>query len=198
MSAASAARAVSAVRGLHRFAAARRRWPAPTGRRRPRHRRRRAGCPGRCPSTSCRGCWPPRARPGHRERAPRAARPGAAGIPVRHRRARVRGGRRAVDDWTSTTAWCCCAARAAGTGSCRSVVTPRTRRGALSGPGRPALLRSGAHSGTLRRCSVNARGGPLTRQGAWGVLRQAAVAGGRRARSSLAAHAAPFVRHPPA
>ena len=65
----------------------------------------------------------------------------------------------------------------------------------LPGPGRPALRRRpGAGTPAL---FLNARGGRLSRQSAWTVLRVAAERAGLTA-DGVAAHAAALVRHPPA
>ena len=60
---------------------------------------------------------------------------------------------------------------------------------------RPALAAGGR--GTRRRLFLNARGGALSRQSAWTILRAAAERAGLRGRG-LPAHAAALVRDPPA
>ena len=96
---------------------------------------------------------------------------------------------------TGTTASCGCAARAARSGWCpsgryaarggrRPTSCAAARRSPPRGRGTPALF-------------LNARGGRLSRQSAWAVLRAGGRAG-RRRRRRLAAHAAALVRHPPA
>ena len=88
---------------------------------------------------------------------------------------------------------CGCSARAARSGSCRSARTPgrrwtrylvRARPPGGAGPGHPALF-------------LNARGGRLSRQSAWTILQTRGRAG-RDHRRRLAAHPAALLRHPPA
>ena len=61
---------------------------------------------------------------------------------------------------------------------------------------RPALAAASGRASASPALFLNARGGRLTRQGAWGALRNAATPG--RPGRGVAARAAAFVRHPPA
>ena len=91
---------------------------------------------------------------------------------------------------------CCCAARAARSGWCRSGrYAARGARG-LPGPG-PARRCAAGRARARRAVFLNARGGRLSRQSAWTVLRAAAERAGLT-RRGLTAHAAALVRHPPA
>ena len=159
--------------------------------------RRPAGCPRPSPvGRRWSACSRP---PAPARRAAGAARPGAAGAAVRHRRAHLRGGRpgrRRHRRWTAATVLL------RGKGGKERMVPVGgyavRRCEAYLVRARPGLAvrRRGA---TRRRCSCNVRGGRLSRQGAWTVLRR-----GRRARRrgrggrGLAAHAAALLRHPPA
>ena len=95
---------------------------------------------------------------------------------------------------TPSTRPCCCAARAARSGSCRSAPTRCEAVDAYLVRGRPELVATGKGTPAL---FLNARGGRLSRQSAWAVLVRAAERAGVTARR-LAAHAAALVRHPPA
>ncbi len=183
------------VRGLPRRAArGRRRTSRPRGRLgRPRRLRR----PRPAPLRAARGGHPARPRPRRttaapapqapqgdrrrrgraahrrlrpRRRAPHPPQPRPARSPVRHGRPHLRshrpGGRR-----PGRTSRCGCAARAAGPGWCPSAATPaRHWTPTWSGPG-PACSPTAA---APPRLFLNARGGRLTRQGAWEVLQAAA------------------------
>ena len=166
----SAARAVVAVRGFHRFLL-------------------REGLVTVDPARGVRPPAPPKRLPkaitvrgrrgaaggGRGRRDPAgAARPGAARAALRQRRAHLRGGRpRRRRARPRVAARCGCSARAARSASCRSAPTPARRcrptssaagrRWPRPGPGSPALF-------------LNARGGRLSRQSAW-----TGAAGGRRA-----------------
>ena len=184
LSASSAARAVVAVRGLHRFAL-------------------REGLVAVDVSRDVRPAAPPRRLPkaisvedverlldaaGYARTTAGRARPGAARAALRHRGADLRGGRAGRRrPRPAPTTPCCSAARAASSAGSRSA---RTRRDALSAylvQARPAL--AGAGTGTPR-LFLNSRGGPLSRQSAWVVLRTAAE------RAGLAAGLSPHtLRH---
>ena len=62
--------------------------------------------------------------------------------------------------------------------------------------GRPALAAATRRGSASPAVFLNARGGRLTRQGAWGVLQGGGGPGGPG--RGVTAHAAPLVRHPPA
>ena len=194
LSATSAARAVVAVRGLHRFALLDGLVPDDVA-----HEVR--------PPTPARRL--PKAVPvesvvalieaaGHGRGAARAARPGAAGTALRHRRAHLRGGRagrrRPRPRSGRRSGWPARAARSAivpvGSYALRAVEEYLVRA-------RPALAangRAGVRGGAL---FLNVRGGALSRQSAWAILRSAAERAGLTA-GDLAAHAAALLRHPPA
>jgi integrase/recombinase XerD len=193
LSAASAAAAVSAVRGLHRFAA-------------------REGHADDDPSRDVHPPTLPRRLPKALgvDEVRRLLEAAAVGMICWHCAtsrcssscmARGRGSRRR-SGWPSTTStWrsaaCCYAARADALGWSPWAGTRGMRCGATwYGRGRPwwRAARTGRTGICLFR---NARGGPLTRQGAWLILRQAADRAGLRG-GSVAARAAPLVRHPPA
>ena len=76
---------------------------------------------------------------------------------------------------TPTPARCCCAARAASSGWCRSVVPPSARWTPTSCGDGPTWR--GAGKGTPA-IFLNARGGRLSRQSAWQVLQDAAERAG--------------------
>ena len=61
---------------------------------------------------------------------------------------------------------------------------------------RPALAAASKRTAVVPAVFLNARGGRLTRQGAWGILQ--ATAETRRPGRRVTAHAAALVRHPPA
>ena len=85
-----------------------------------------------------------------------------------------------------------CAARAAARGSCPWAGSP-ARRWAPTWPGPgPSIA---AHGRGTPALFLNARGGRLTRQGAWEVLQAAAERAGLN--GCLAAHVATFVRNSP-
>ena len=93
----------------------------------------------------------------------------------------------------SAEARSCCAARAARSGRARRLVRARGRRG-VPGPG-PA--RPGGRRPRHARRFPQRRGGRLSRQSAWTVLRAAAERAGLTVEVSPA-HAAALLRHPPA
>ena len=149
-----AARAVSAVRGLHRFAV-REGLVA----RRPEPRGAPAGPPRRLPKALARGRGAPAARGGRRRRrAARAARRARCWSSCTAP-ARASPRRSAAPSTTSTwprRAACCCGARAAGPGWCRSAGTPGPRsRRTWYGPGPrcwPAARRpAGRHAAVPQR-----------------------------------------------
>ena len=139
-------------------------------------------------------CWRPPASTGT---AAGAARPGAAGGALRHRCADLRGGR-ARRRRPRPRARRRCVLRGKG-GKERLVpvglATPARGRG-LPGP-RPGRLLARRGAAGTPALFLNARGGRLSRQSAWTVLRPAAERAGRDGRG-LAAHAAALVRDPPA
>ena len=194
LSATSAARAVVAVRGLHRFAlldglvpddvaargAAADAGPAAAqggagrvGRGADRGGRRARGAARACGTGRCSSC----------STAPARASPRRSGWPS----TTSTGGRR----------WCGWPARAARSGSSRSAATRCGRSRSTWCGARPALAaksRGGVRGGPL---FLNVRGGPLSRQSAWAILRR----GGRARRADggdVAAHAAALLRDPPA
>ena len=192
--ASSAARAVVAVRGFHRFAA-----PRGAGRRRPGARGAAAGAAQAAAQGDRRR---PRSRrcsrrPGADEHAAGAARPGAARAALRHRRADLRGGRaRRRRPRPRRRA----SVRLRGKGGKERLVpvglaTPARRVSALPGAG--AARRWSRRGRGTPALFLNARGGRLSRQSAWTVLRQAAERAGVT-RGRLAAHPAALLRHPPA
>ena len=184
-------------------------WPTATARppRRPRSTARRPAC---APSTatcaargSSRATRPPRSAPrgagqklpqvlsraevtrlleqpqGHR--AGRAARPCPARADVRLRPAGLGGDRAgAAATWTSRTRCCARAARARRSASCRSGRAPSRRCGATSSAAGPALVRGRAEPHLF----VNFRGGPLTRQGLYKIVRRHAESAGLADRMS--------------
>ena len=168
-------------------------WPPTTRRPRSGHRRRPSGCRRRCR-------WPTRADPrrGRRRRA-RRWRCGT-GPCWRSSTAPGRASPR-PSAWTSTTSTCddgdacCCAARAARNGWCRSA------RYAARGASRPTWSAAGPRSRPRgprrrRRVFLNARGGRLPGRAPGRCSAAAERAGVDR--RGLPAHAAALVRHPPA
>ena len=132
--------------------------------------------------------------PGAGRPAP-AARPGAAGAALLHRRAHLRGGRPGRRRRRPRRAHGrCWTARAASSGWCRSAGPRSPRVDAYLVRARPALAPHGRAPPAL---FLNARGGRLSRQSAWQVLQGRGRSGGHH-RRGLAAHAAPLLRHPPA
>ena len=116
-----------------------------------------------------------------------APRPGAARTALRHRRADLRGGRPGRRRHRPRRPHRAAApARAASSGASRSARSPRR-------PSRPTSCRPARRSprpGRARRLFLNSRGGPLSRQSAWAVLRTAAE------RAGLAAGISPHtLRH---
>ena len=191
LAASSAARTLVAVRGFHRFlalegevdtdpagAVSPPRPPARLPKAIP-HRGRRAAAPG-----------------GQRRRHARlAARPRPARGALRRRSAHLRGGRpRRRRRRPATREWCGSSARAARSGSSRSARMRRTPSTRTSSAGARPSRRKGKGTPAL---FLNQRGGRLSRQSAWAVLR--ASSGARRPRRApVAAHAAALVRDPPA
>ena len=175
----------------------------------PRRRGPRADRPGRPPRAAQgapgpaqgaqRGGGRPAARRAGGRRPGRAARPGHARGALRHRRAGVGAGR-AVASATSTSTPRCSApsARGARSGSCRSACHAVRALVAWLGPGRAAARWRPAQwrrRGDAEAVFLNARGGRLTRQGAWDVLTALRPPGGPRGQAQPA-RAAPLLRHP--
>ena len=120
----------------------------------------------------------------------RAARPGAAGGALRHRRPDLRGGRaRRRRPRRATTARCGCAARAARSGSCRSGRTPRAARRGLPGAGPPGARRARA-AGTPGAVPQRPRRRGCRGRAPGRCCAAAAERAGRRRADGLAAHAA--------
>ena len=121
------------------------------------------------------------ARPAHRLRAARAARPRAARGHVRLRPARLGGDRRSRSA-TSTSRRACCApaARAPRSASCRSASAAARALGAYLARGRPKLV--GDHYES--RLFVNHRGHGLTRQGLYKIVQRYAASAGLASKMS--------------
>ena len=165
LAAASAARAISAVRGLHRFAAR-----EGLARRRPEPRR----APADAAAAAAEGARVDEVRSRCSAAAGGTARDDPLALRDRALLEFLYGtGARiseavgcAVDDLDLDDGErCCCAARAGGPGWCRSAGTPRAALRGLPGAGPPGAGSPPA-PGHGRAVFLNARGGPLTRQGA--------------------------------
>ena len=196
LSATSAGRTVVAVRGLPQV-----RGQGRAGGRRPLGRRTAADAG----QAAAQGGLARRRRAmleaaGARRHGAGAARPGAAGGALRHRRPDLRGGRarrrrpRPAGD-PATCAPCCCAARAARSGSCRSAPTRGRRSQAYVVRG-PAGAGLALGEGTPRPVPQRPRRAALAAERLDGDGQAADRAG--MTRRGLAAHAAALVRHPPA
>ena len=134
---------------------------------------------------------PPR---GHGRRPARAARPGPARAPLRHRHPDQRGGRASTSTTsTSTTGCCASSARGRRNGSCpwaaaRGSRSRRTWATAASCCAGAAARAAGARDGDA--VVLNARGGRISRQSCWTIVRRAGE------RVGLDAHLSPHVlRH---
>ena len=181
LAASSAGRAVVAVRGLHAFALAEGLAGSRPGADGAAARRRRAGCRGRsrCPTVE-------RLLQIARRRAGSAPRPGAARAALRHRRADLRGRRprrrRPGPDRAARSDGALATVRLAGKGGRQRIVPVGSyARAALEAylvRARPALAASARSGQRSPAVFLNARGGRLTRQGAWGALRAAAARAG--------------------
>ena len=173
--ASSAARAVVAVRGLHRFALREGRSEADLARG-VRPPTPPAGCRRRSRSTTCSRLLEAAGFDG----TPKAtARPGAAGVPLRHRGADLRGGR-ARRRRPRPRARHGAAARQGrqGPGRPGRRLRPRARVEAYLVRGRPASSRAGRGAPAL---FLNSRGGRLSRQSALDRAASGAERAGLRA-----------------
>ena len=200
---ASVARTMVPVRALHRFLADEGRAATDPGA----HLELPAGAQGAAQGAQ-RGGGRPAARRAGRRRSRGAARPSDARGALRHRCAGVRSSSASASATSTSTPRCCGpSARGARSGSCPIGVPAVRALVAWLGPeGRPGdgARPSGAAAATPRRVFLNMRGGRLSRQGAWDVLRRYARPGRPRGQAHPAraaalvrhAHARPRRRHP--